>query len=134
MATPLIVQELSQVNYRSMGDCLKALGRISGVCNSEMLTNLALETPLLNTLGLVMIKGANAHKIDAIFLLANIAANSQDCAKAVLKNDQLLETLVKAMEIRDPLLQYEAMFAVNNMLSKLDDCELVSPKMVEKAV
>jgi hypothetical protein len=84
-----------------MNDCLIALGSISSMSDTKLVQHLTLETPLLLTLGLVMVKGANTHRSSALWVISNLAANSKECADAVLQSENLFDTMVDAIGSRD---------------------------------
>lgn len=83
-----------------------------------MVDKLALETPLINALSLVMKKGANYHKQSTLWVVSNIVVNSEQCAKAIVAKEELMQSVLDSIISSDFNLSFNALYACSNLLLK----------------
>jgi hypothetical protein len=67
-----------------MSDCLKAIGSISASQDKQLVSKIFGGVSLLKGLDIVMIKGANQHRTECLWILANLAINSREDALLII--------------------------------------------------
>lgn len=124
---------LKSLDFRYMMNGLRILGNFLAI-NEKVCTEMIKELGLLDSIKSILTIGSRTHKKEALWVLSNVAANSEDDAKAIIKKG-LMTNLICCANDKNVDLRKEAIWVLSNIcyiildsdtLKELISCDIVT--------
>jgi hypothetical protein len=115
-----VLSMLKNANYKWMMNCLRITGNFIAIDERYCTEMVFGEDHLLESLKVCLTIGSSTHKKEALWVISNVAANSEADAMEIL-NRGLITNLIFSSNDKNADLRKEAVWAISNMCAIITD-------------